>query len=184
MKRPEGYLLHEDETLLAKLAEGVSLVVDLGTCAGLSAYIVAPHARRVITVDLFEDYKRIVHEGARDHYEKVFNKNPHYYEDVKRAFLDFPNVTVVQGFTHEYAQTQNANSIDLLFVDADHTYSGVDRDFTAWLPKVKVGGTIAFHDATHDGWDVKRYLDSHVSMLNNVRECESSGVIRTFQKLF
>lgn len=36
---------------------------------------------------------------------------------------------------------------DLVFVDGDHTYAGVRRDYEAWAPRVGPGGTIAFHDA-------------------------------------
>jgi predicted O-methyltransferase YrrM len=36
--------------------------------------------------------------------------------------------------------------IDLLFIDGDHTYEGVKADFEKYLPLVKKGGLIAFHD--------------------------------------
>lgn len=181
---PEGYLLREDIELLCRLSDGKELVVDLGTCAGMSAWILAHHAKRVVTVDLFEDFHRIENEGSRDHYRYVFEKNPHHYETVKHVLAQFPNVDVVKDFTHEHAKTQNDNSVDLVFVDGDHSFGGVERDFNAWLPKVKVGGVIAFHDAFTDNWDVKRYIDSIVCRLNNVRECYGAGVIRVFQRLF
>lgn len=40
--------------------------------------------------------------------------------------------------------------LDYLFVDADHTYEGVQRDFEMYAPLVRTGGVIAFHDiVTH-----------------------------------
>jgi predicted O-methyltransferase YrrM len=40
--------------------------------------------------------------------------------------------------------------LDFLFVDADHTYEGVRRDFEMYAPLVRSGGMIAFHDiVTH-----------------------------------
>ena len=40
--------------------------------------------------------------------------------------------------------------LDYLFVDADHTYEGVWRDFEMYAPLVRSGGMIAFHDiVTH-----------------------------------
>lgn len=35
---------------------------------------------------------------------------------------------------------------DLLFIDGDHTYEGVRRDYELYAPLVREGGVIAFHD--------------------------------------
>ncbi len=36
--------------------------------------------------------------------------------------------------------------LDFLFIDGDHTYGGVKRDFEMYLPLVRKGGLIAMHD--------------------------------------
>ena len=36
--------------------------------------------------------------------------------------------------------------VDFLFIDGDHTYRGVKRDFAMYAPLVREGGIIAFHD--------------------------------------
>lgn len=36
--------------------------------------------------------------------------------------------------------------IDFLFIDGDHSYDGVKQDFEMYVPFVKTGGIIAFHD--------------------------------------
>lgn len=36
--------------------------------------------------------------------------------------------------------------IDFLFIDGDHTYEGVKKDFAMYSPLVREGGIIAFHD--------------------------------------
>lgn len=41
--------------------------------------------------------------------------------------------------------------IRLLFIDAEHTYEAVRRDFQSWQRHVVVGGLVAFHDV--DRWD-------------------------------
>ncbi len=38
------------------------------------------------------------------------------------------------------------NRLDFLFIDGDHTYEGVKRDFEMYSPLVRSGGMIAFHD--------------------------------------
>lgn len=42
--------------------------------------------------------------------------------------------------------------IDFLFVDGDHEYEGVKRDFELYSPLVAPGGLIAFHDVNESIW--------------------------------
>jgi len=37
-------------------------------------------------------------------------------------------------------------SLDLIFLDAQHEYEGIKKDIECWLPKVKKGGIISGHD--------------------------------------
>jgi predicted O-methyltransferase YrrM len=41
-------------------------------------------------------------------------------------------------------------SIDLLFIDGDHSYDGAKKDFQLYSPFVREGGLIAFHDIVPD----------------------------------
>lgn len=40
----------------------------------------------------------------------------------------------------------NGKKLDFLFIDGDHSYEGVKKDFEMYSPLVKYGGIIAFHD--------------------------------------
>jgi len=40
----------------------------------------------------------------------------------------------------------NGKAIDFLFIDADHSYEGVKKDFQLYSPLVRKSGLIAFHD--------------------------------------
>lgn len=66
-------------------------------------------------------------------------------------FLD--NMKPVEGYytprrmtSLEAASTYNDNSLDLVFLDAEHDYNNVREDILAWLPKVKFGGVLAGDD--------------------------------------
>lgn len=49
---------------------------------------------------------------------------------------------------------------DLIVVDGDHTAAGLGGDIAVWLPQVRTGGIIAFHDYTRQHWpDVKPLVD-------------------------
>jgi predicted O-methyltransferase YrrM len=71
--------------------------------------------------------------------------------DIRQLELDLPNVTTITGTTQAYAESL-ANSgefIDMLFIDADHSYEAAYEDFLKYLPLVRSGtGLIMMHD-TH-----------------------------------
>jgi predicted O-methyltransferase YrrM len=40
----------------------------------------------------------------------------------------------------------NHRQVDMVFIDADHTYNGCKGDIEAWLPNIKPGGILTVHD--------------------------------------
>src|SRR5437660_7934354 len=55
--------------------------------------------------------------------------------------------------SHEAAQSWTT-AIDLLFIDADHSWDAIARDWRDWTPHVAVGGVIALHDSrTYPAWE-------------------------------
>ncbi len=61
-------------------------------------------------------------------------------------------IELINGDSHDSASIEKASSllenkpIDLLFIDADHSYDAVKKDFEIWGKLVRPGGWIAFHD--------------------------------------
>ena len=54
-------------------------------------------------------------------------------------------------------------SLDFVFIDADHSYIGCQRDIVLWLPKVKPDGLLCGHDYNNPdepyGLEVKQAVD-------------------------
>jgi cephalosporin hydroxylase len=67
-------------------------------------------------------------------------------------------IHVVHGNSHDQqiysyvTKCLGARRIDLLFIDGDHSYDGVSRDYDMYGALVRPGGLIAFHDITHTDW--------------------------------
>ena len=57
-------------------------------------------------------------------------------------------VEIIQEDSQQAATRFPDGSIDLVFVDGDHSYEAVKRDLQAWLPKVTKGGILSGHDFT------------------------------------
>lgn len=101
--------------------------------------------------------------------------------DVKRAFAN--NMTMVQGkynlmaMKSENAARKYDKEIDLLFVDGDHRYVGVTTDMNSWLPKVKPGGYVLFHDYNSSWSEVKKAVDEYPE-LEQVDQADSMSIRR------
>ncbi|GAH99526.1 unnamed protein product, partial [marine sediment metagenome] len=53
----------------------------------------------------------------------------------------------------------NGEKLHLLFIDGDHSYDCVKKDFELYSPLVKKGGVIAFHDIAYPTVGVKIFWD-------------------------
>ena len=67
--------------------------------------------------------------------------------------------------------------LDFLIVDGDHSYNGVMRDIEAWLPHVKSGGTIFFHDYLESVDGPVRIVEPRYAVYGGVAKAiEDSGL--------
>lgn len=60
-------------------------------------------------------------------------------------------------------------SLDIVFIDGDHSYKQVIKDIDAWLPKIRKGGIIAGHD----------FINSNFGVIKAVHERFNDPVIES-----
>ena len=91
-----------------------------------------------------------VHLQGGEH-EEVEVVNGKLYE----VFIE--NMKPVEGFykairmpSVQAARLYKDETLDFVFIDADHEYDCIKADIIAWLPKIKKGGIIAGHDYAFD----------------------------------
>lgn len=170
---PVGFLTADDEKILTEYATGKENVVELGCYKGRSAAIMSRVAKHVTSIDIFENTSLIDSEEQREHYERDFDET-RYMAYVQKTLDGFPNVTLVSGLT--YLTAKDHENVDLLFIDADHSYKGVSRDFYAWFPSIKVGGNIIFHDYSGTYPEVVQFVnelkkDTKLQFIRNAGNC-------------
>ena len=52
------------------------------------------------------------------------------------------------------------NSLDFIYIDANHSYDFVKQDIKLWYPKVKKGGLVMGHDYIKMNWDEPPFADN------------------------
>jgi hypothetical protein len=68
--------------------------------------------------------------------------------------------------SEEAAKEIEDNSLDFVYIDANHSYEATSQDISLWWPKVKKGGVFSGHDYTNGGpynFGVKRAVDEFIS---------------------
>lgn len=114
-----------------------AVAVEVGSYLGSSAAVLSAALKRrggnLYCVDTWQNND--MSEGSRDTYSE-FLRNIEPWSD---------RIIPLRGFSTEVASSFE-HRIDFLFIDAEHTYEGVRADADAWLPKVRPGAVVIFHD--------------------------------------
>jgi predicted O-methyltransferase YrrM len=154
-------LQREDE--LALLVEDVRKldpgnILEIGTSKGGTLFLWATLAKadaRIVSVDLrggkfgggysalrIPIYRRFARLRQKLNLVRADSHDAGTFERVKELF--------------------GTSEIDFLFIDGDHTYDGVRKDWEMYSPLVRKGGLIAFHDiaGNYEDTQVKRFWDS------------------------
>ena len=75
----------------------------------------------------------------------TFNWFNMYKENVKRANLK-NDINSIKSLSWKAASQFEDDSVDFVFIDADHSYESVIKDINAWLPKVKTYDSCWYFD--------------------------------------
>jgi predicted O-methyltransferase YrrM len=83
-------------------------------------------------------------------------------------------VEVVRA-TSEDAKREWKREIDFLFIDGDHSYAGIRRDFELFAPHVRRFGLVVFHDTLWDLNPDPRYSRADMGVPRFVEELRGQG---------
>ncbi len=117
-----------------------AVIVEVGSYLGASSCFLAAAAEdkkgKVYSIDTWNNDG--MSEGPRDTYREFYSNTERYRD----------TIIPIRGNSAHIAG-KFTEKIDLLFIDGDHSYSGVMKDLAGWLPKLKKGCLLVLHDS---GW--------------------------------
>lgn len=117
-------------------------LLEIGTAAGGTFFIFcrcAASEAHLISVDLPEG---AFGGGYRVWRETVYRRFAAPQQTVRLIRADSHTPATLERVIGELG----GKPLDFLFIDGDHTYEGVKRDFEMYHPLVRKGGLIAIHD--------------------------------------
>lgn len=123
---------------LALMLPPFSVIVNIGAGSGTSglAFLESRDDLTLITVDIQDESspfgclyaeREVIHAAG-------------LYHLLENHWFQFCGDSKVIG------RNSKAESVNMVFVDGEHSYEGCKSDIEAWLPIVKSGGIIAVHD--------------------------------------
>jgi predicted O-methyltransferase YrrM len=135
LRPPVAQISVAEGQLVERYASGVRTAVQIGIAEGGSAW----HARRVMDPDgvlyLIDPYPTVLGMNM----SRIIARR--LISTVERGQVEW-----IRKLSDEAAVGWCA-PIDFLFIDGDHAYDAVKRDWQNWSPHVTSDGYVAFHDA-------------------------------------
>lgn len=83
--------------------------------------------------------------GVDDHIDKLFTAEEHF-DYIQKKFVDKDVFFFIKGFSWDGLNYLTDNSLDYIYIDADHRYDSVKMDIEAAYRKLKSGGILQFND--------------------------------------
>ena len=115
------------------------MCVEIGRLQGGSTLLMTYAGGYVYSIDLH--LSKTVAEGRGEHFDT-------YLKEVLRLRGLTDRVNIVVGDSQNCDTSKFNNQVDILFIDGDHSYEGVKKDYSNWINTVKPGGHILFPDAS------------------------------------
>jgi hypothetical protein len=123
--------------------------VEVGTFKGeFSKEILGSWSGKLYMVDVWRDLSE-EYQDCSNH--KFFETN--LYDETIKNVNEFGDRAIMIRTTSESASHIFSNdSLDFVYIDANHSYDFVKQDIKLWYPKIKKGGYILGHDYLDIEW--------------------------------
>ena len=151
-----SHLTHEERLALFRLAFNANHIIEIGSYTGASACCFGAALKKkgqgqVVCIDTWQN--DAMTEGQRDTWADFLKNTARFHE----------YILPVRGFSTEVVGEVGEHSLcaDLLFIDGDHSYEGVKRDWDCYKAFLSPGSVVVFHDW---GWadGVQRIIEEDV----------------------
>lgn len=108
-------------------------------------------------------------------------------EKITNLAKEYKNFTFIKDYSYNVVNNFN-NKFDYIFIDGDHRYESVKRDYEEWVPKLEVGGYVAFHDSAFNRggpmwWPEPSRLADEIITSGDLEYVETVFTITLFRKV-
>lgn len=145
----------EEQKAMIKYTKDAKVIAEIGVFEGYNTREFALHSLKGSTVYAIDPFFK---GSLGISYGKLIAINNWKKNKIR-------NIKIIRGFSADVSHTIK-EELDFVFVDGDHTFEGVKKDFELYGSKLSSNGTIAFHDSrlftngwTQSDWGPVRLID-------------------------
>lgn len=159
-------------------------VVEIGIAGGHFTKQIVATVKGLQTLTCIDPWKHF-ESGYEDPCNLSQAEQDARYERFCLDTNDDYRITVVRAMSHDVSAVTAPESVDFIYLDANHSFDAVMRDLTCWFPILKKGGIFAGHDylkGNGKGYAVRDAVDAFakergIQVHQTMHEyCRPSGV--------
>lgn len=136
-----------------------SKMIEIGAYTGESTQIFA-------STGIFSEINVIEPFKFNESFNNTNIENIQKWNKVEEEFRNntrfFNNVNLIKEYSHNVSAIFADKSVDLVYIDGDHSYEAVNKDIELYLPKIKQGGILAGHDYSKSWPGVVKAVDERL----------------------
>ncbi len=139
--------------LLAASFKEYANIVEIGSYLGSSSCFLSAGLKNgfVYCIDTWQN--DAMSESNKDTYTQFCDNTSKYSNKIRK----------IRGWSYNVVDQilEKTSNIDLLFIDGDHSYEGVKKDWDVYSPFLRSGSIIVMHDS---GWadGVKKVIEENI----------------------
>ncbi len=118
---------------------GFKTGAEIGVYKGEFSEKLAKAGLKLYAIDPWQIYKGF--ENPRGQARLDFQ-----YEHTQRVLAPFPNAEIIRKTSMEAVEDFEDESLDFVYIDANHEFRYIAEDLAEWTKKVRKGGIVAGHD--------------------------------------
>jgi predicted O-methyltransferase YrrM len=145
--------------LLADNISKNSKMIEIGAYTGESTQIFA-------STGIFSEINVVEPFKFNESFNNTSIENVQKWIKVEEEFKNntrfFNNVKLFKDYSHNISNIFADKSVDLVYIDGDHSYEAVSKDIELYLPKIKQGGIMAGHDYSKSWPGVIKAVDERL----------------------
>ena len=120
---------------------GFKIGVEVGVAGGIFSRVICETnpQMKVYGVDPWESYSDYEVGGTPEEFAK-------YEHRARKRLASYTNYEILKEYSVTALQKFEDNSVDFVYIDANHREPFISEDVNGWYKKVKIGGILSGHD--------------------------------------